>query len=135
MSLFNKIFGDSDNKDKQEMHIRWKSLTEVKQLEQLLTDSFEKPVFIFKHSTRCSISRMALRQFETHYHLGPEEADGYYLDLLEHRMVSDAVAARLEITHQSPQLILIRDGKCVFTESHGEIDAEDLEKRIHHKPA
>ena len=130
MSLFGKIFGESDSKDNQESSVHWNTLTEVKQLDELVGESFRTPVYIFKHSTRCSISRMALKQFESHYSLAENEAHGYFLDLLAHRDVSNEIAERFGVVHQSPQLILIINGICNYTVSHSEIDAEELKIKI-----
>ena len=129
MSIFKTIFGSSDE---QPSHgkINWNVLESVGQLEGIITVSKEKPVIIFKHSTRCSISRMALKQFEKAYNLEEHEAAPYFLDLLEHRDVSNAIAAKFGVTHQSPQLLLIKNGQCVYTVSHSDIDAEELKKKI-----
>ncbi len=130
MSLFGKIFGESDNKDSQESNVHWNTLTDLKQLDELAGESFRKPVYIFKHSTRCSISRMALKQFESHYSLAEHEAKGYFLDLLAHRDISNEIAERFGVVHQSPQLILIINGVCNYTVSHSDIDAEELKIKI-----
>lgn len=128
MSLFGKLFSNSDDKDSEHPRLRWTDLTDIQQLDDLVDASREVPVIIFKHSTRCAVSRMALRQFESHYDI--ENARTYFVDLLEHRQISDEIARRFEVVHQSPQILLIKDGKCIFTESHAEIDAEDLKDKI-----
>ncbi|HLA55089.1 MAG TPA: bacillithiol system redox-active protein YtxJ [Flavobacterium sp.] len=130
MNLFSKIFGDSTNKDSHETAIHWNTLTEIKQLDTLVLESFEQPVLIFKHSTRCNISRMALKQFEHHYSLDENEAKGYFLDLIAHRDVSNEIADRFSVIHQSPQLILLKDGKCIYTASHSDIDADELKIKV-----
>jgi bacillithiol system protein YtxJ len=126
MNFFSKIFGDSDNKDSHETGVHWNTLTELKQLDELAKESFEQLVFIFKHSTRCNISRMALKQFEHHYSLEENDAKGYFLDLIAHRDISNEIADRFSVIHQSPQLILLKDGKCIYTVSHSDIDADEL---------
>ncbi len=128
MSLLGNLFGKPDNKDTRQISLAWNDLTELKQLDDIDVASFEMPVFIFKHSTRCSVSRMALRQFESHFDI--PSARGYFLDLLAFREISNEIASRYNVVHQSPQLLLIKDGKCIFTESHGEIDAADLKEKI-----
>ena len=128
MNLFSKIFGDSDNKDNQQTAIQWNELTDLKQLDELVSESFSKPVFIFKHSTRCSISRMALKNFEKYYSV--ENASANFLDLLSYRNISNEIADWFGVIHQSPQLILLIDGKCAYTVSHSDIDAEELKVRI-----
>ncbi len=129
MSLLGNLFGKSDNKDTQRSNLIWSDLVSMDQLSEIDAASHEMPIFIFKHSTRCAVSRMALRQFESHFDI--PAARGYFLDLLTYRDISNAIAARYNLVHQSPQLLLIKDGACIFTESHGEIDAADLKEKIH----
>ena len=133
MGIFGNIFGgsnESDNKDTNQNGLNWNALTEIKQLDAIVEASTEKPVVIFKHSTRCSISRMALKNFEREYDLAESEAAPYFLDLLEHRDISNEIAQKFQVIHQSPQLILIKDGKAVYNASHSEIDAEALKSKI-----
>lgn len=130
MSIFNKIFGDSDSKGTPQNRINWTQLTQLKQLDEAVQVSNSQIVVFFKHSTRCSISRMALKQFESHYKLSEEEVKPYFLDLLSHRDISNAIAERFGVEHQSPQLIAIKDGKCIYTVSHSDIDAEELQVRV-----
>ena len=133
MGIFGNIFGgsnESDNKDTNQNGLNWNALTEIKQLDSIVEASAEKPVVIFKHSTRCSISRMALKNFEREYDLAESEAAPYFLDLLEHRDISNEIAQKFQVIHQSPQLILIKDGKAVYNASHSEIDAEALKSKI-----
>jgi bacillithiol system protein YtxJ len=126
MSLFKNIFGSSEDA-KEESKMSWRELTDLGQLNEIVNESTDKTVAIFKHSTRCSISRMALRQFEQEFDLEGKVVP-YYLDLLEHRDISNEIANRFGVYHQSPQLIVIKDGKAVYDRSHGDIIAEDLKK-------
>ena len=130
MGLFNKIFGDSDSKDNSSSNGMWNDLTELKQLDTIIEESAETPVLIFKHSTRCPVSRMALRNFEQEYDIEEGKLKPYYLDLLEHRDISNEIAHRLGVYHQSPQVILIKDGKAVYDTSHHEIDAVTVQKKL-----
>lgn len=133
MSLFGNIFGgsnESDNKDTNQNGLNWNALTEIKQLDAIVEESAEKPVVIFKHSTRCSISRMALKNFEREYNLEESEVSPYFLDLLQHRDISNEIAQKFQVIHQSPQLLLIKNGKSVYDVSHSEIDAEALKSKI-----
>lgn len=123
MSFFDKIFGDSNSKVSGSNPQMWNDLTEIKQLEEIVEESKETPVIIFKHSTRCAISRMALKQFEQDYAIDADKAKPYFLDLLSHRDISNEIATRFDVMHQSPQLIVIKDGKAVYDTSHGAIDA------------
>jgi bacillithiol system protein YtxJ len=128
--MFNKLFGDSTSKDTASSNIVWNDLTQLKQLEDIIEESAETPVVIFKHSTRCSISRMALKSFEREYAIEEGKAKPYFLDLLEHRDVSNEIASRFDVQHQSPQLILIKNGKAVYNSSHSDIDAATVKNKL-----
>lgn len=133
MSLFNSLFGnsnESDNKDTNQNGLNWNALTQITQLDSIVEESAEKPVVIFKHSTRCSISRMALKNFEREYNLQESEVAPYFLDLLEHRDISNEIAQKFQVIHQSPQLLLIKNGKSVYNVSHSEIDADALKSKV-----
>ena len=129
MSLFNSIFGSSDEKKEKLSNVNWIPLQLMGQLDEIIALSKEKPVLIFKHSTRCSISRFALKQFENEFDL-QNQIDAYFLDLLEFRAVSNEIASRFGIMHQSPQLLLIKDGKVLYDASHSDIQANELKKYI-----
>lgn len=107
----------------------WNPLTDSGQLNELLKSSFEGPLVIFKHSTRCSISAMAKNRLERQW----EESfpvPAFYLDLIAYRSISNEIASSLAIEHESPQLLLISQGKCVYNSSHSEISFEDLKQAI-----
>jgi bacillithiol system protein YtxJ len=87
-------------------------------LEGLLEKSFIRPQLIFKHSTRCSISRYVLSDFIAHYTFSSDELESHYLDLLNYREISNQIANQLEVIHQSPQILLIKNGKAVVYASH-----------------
>ena len=129
MTLFKSIFGDSENKNTNTSKINWIALTDLGQLNEIMDLSHEQPVAIFKHSTRCSISRMALKQFENEFDL-EGSVTPYFLDLLNHRDISNEIATRFEVYHQSPQLLLIKEGKAVYDASHSDIDALELKGRV-----
>jgi len=80
---------------------------------------------IFKHSTRCSISLMAKRRFELDWDNLPENVTLYFLDLIKYRDISNQVAHDYQVYHQSPQLLLIKDGECILDQSHGGISLEE----------
>ena len=129
MTLFKSIFGDSENKNTNTSKINWIELTDLGQLNEIMDLSHEQPVAIFKHSTRCSISRMALKQFENEFDL-EGSVTPYFLDLLNHRDISNEIATRFDVYHQSPQLLLIKEGKSVYDASHSDIDAVALKGRV-----
>ena len=128
MGMFNKLFGDSPSKDTAENRVAWKPLTEISQLDDIAGASV--PVLIFKHSTRCGISNMVLKNFERHYDLRDGELEPYFLDLLSFRRLSDEIASRFGVLHQSPQILVIKDGKCLYTASHSDIDAASITEKI-----
>ncbi len=104
--------------------MNWHPINSIDQLEQIKAASFNRPQVIFKHSTTCSISRMALDRFERAS--APENVDFYYLDLLKYRQISTAIADFFQVHHESPQVILIKDGECVYDESHYGIMMDEL---------
>jgi bacillithiol system protein YtxJ len=129
MSFFKNIFSGSETQNDSKDKINWNNLTDLGQLAEILTLSNDKPVAIFKHSTRCSVSRMALRQFENEFDLS-DKVTPYFLDLIAYRDVSNEIENRFGVIHQSPQLILIRDGKAVYNASHSDIDAGELQRNL-----
>ena len=131
MSFLNTIFGgDSSDKDTPQNTLDWNELTSLDQLDEIVSESSRIPVIIFKHSTRCGISRMALKGFEREYAIAASDVKAYFLDLLNYREISTAIADKFAVYHESPQLLLIKDGKVVYHESHGGISAEALKSRL-----
>lgn len=104
--------------------MNWIDLNSEAQLDTLCEKSHEKPVVIFKHSTRCSISTMAKGRLDRAGSI--EGADFYYLDLLAHRPLSNLIAERFSVYHESPQILVIRNGECTYDESHNGIDPDEL---------
>ncbi|MFY7899929.1 MAG: bacillithiol system redox-active protein YtxJ [Chitinophagaceae bacterium] len=108
--------------------MNWISLNSQEQLSAIKQQSFNKPQVIFKHSTRCSISSMALSRLERAE--VPQNADFYFLDLIAFRSVSDAVAEEFQVHHESPQVIVIKNGECVYDESHYAITMDEIEAQL-----
>jgi bacillithiol system protein YtxJ len=99
--------------------MNWIPLTDVAQLDAVDAASAGKPVLIFKHSTRCSISSVALGRLENSWSPTDDaEHNVHYLDLIRYRDVSNAIAERYGVQHESPQVLVIRHGKCVYDASH-----------------
>ena len=94
-------------------------------LDEIAEKSKGKTQLIFKHSTRCGISRMVMNQFVSACDVD-SNADLYYLDLLNYRDVSNEVGYKFQVMHQSPQLLVIRNGVVVAHASHGSINEMDL---------
>ncbi|MGA9588707.1 MAG: bacillithiol system redox-active protein YtxJ [Salegentibacter sp.] len=132
MGIIDKLFKSEREIAKQEIvEVPWHQLNKMEQLNAIEEESKSRPVAILKHSTRCGISRMVLKQFESSYGL-KEDADIklYFLDLLSHREISNEIAARFGVQHESPQLIVLRDEKVVHQASHQSIDAADLSQFV-----
>lgn len=129
MGLFNKIFGNS-GEVKEEKVLPWISLNDLQQLKHIENKSATKTQVIFKHSTRCGISSMVMRQFVSSYQLTEKDLDLYYLDLLDYRAISNEVANKFQIMHQSPQLLVIKNGVVVAHDSHGAINGINLNEYI-----
>jgi bacillithiol system protein YtxJ len=104
--------------------MNWHPINDIAQLEAIKTASYTKPQVIFKHSTTCSISRMALDRFERA--TPPENVDFHYLDLLKYRPISAAIADLFQVYHESPQILLIQQGECIYDESHYGIMMDEL---------
>jgi bacillithiol system protein YtxJ len=104
--------------------MNWHPINSIDQLEQIKSASFNTPQVIFKHSTTCSISRMALDRFERSE--VPDNVDFHYLDLLNYRTISSEIATFFEVHHESPQVILIKNGACIYDESHYGIMMDEL---------
>ena len=108
----------------------WKVLNSVEQLEELAEHSYQKPVVIFKHSTSCGISAGAKYRLESDWSFEESDLEMYYLDLLRYRPVSNAVAERFGVTHQSPQIIVLKNGKAVFDTSHHQVNTQAIEAQL-----
>ena len=107
--------------------MNWNTLNQIKQIQELEQFSHQKPVLIFKHSTRCSISRTVLNRFESAFtSLNPSQLDCYLLDLLNHRDLSNQLAIQFNVQHESPQVIVLLNGKTALFKSHYEIDLNDI---------
>lgn len=129
MSIFKNLFANPESETPKSSNINWIQLTDLGQLNEIQEISNQKPVIVFKHSTTCSISRMALKNFEKEFDL-QDKVDAYFLDLLNFRAISNEIATRFEVVHQSPQLLLIKNGKSIYDVSHDRIDAEELKVKI-----
>jgi bacillithiol system protein YtxJ len=104
--------------------MHWNPITTIEQLDIISAASYTKPQIILKHSTTCSISKMALARLERS--TTPADIDFNFLDLLNYRSISQAIAEKFEVVHESPQILLIKNGACVYEESHGGIQMEEI---------
>ena len=108
--------------------MNWIPLKSEDELFEIIEKSRSKPQIIFKHSTRCSISSMAKSRLERSR--VPENTDFYFLDLIAHRNISNKVAGEFNVFHESPQILLIKNGECVYDESHAAIRMDELEEQL-----
>lgn len=103
--------------------MNWTSLESAEQINAIKNQ--EGYSVIFKHSTRCSISMMVKKRFELDWNKLPENLPLYFLDLIKYRDLSNQVAADFQVYHESPQLLLIKDGECILDLSHGQVSVEE----------
>lgn len=117
------------NKTSVKTEIDWIDLNSMEQLNEIVKESQEIPVAIFKHSTRCAISSMAKSRLERNWDMG-ESVKMYYLDLIRYRDISNQIAGQFNVEHQSPQIILIKNGEVVYHDSHSGIEQEVLKNNL-----
>ncbi|SFU07542.1 bacillithiol system protein YtxJ [Algoriphagus locisalis] len=111
--------------------MNWNKLTEAGQIQEIKALSAEKPVLIFKHSTRCSISSMSLDRLTRKWtDIDNEKLTPYFLDLIARRDLSDLVAREFGVPHESPQVLLIKNGEAIYDNSHFGISYADLMGKI-----
>ena len=113
-------------KESNSIEVDWQLLTSTNQLDQIKEESKTQPVMIYKHSTRCGISSMAMDRLERSWDEEAQKIKAYYLDLIRYREVSNQVAETFKVYHQSPQVILVKDGDAVYDDSHMSISVEAL---------
>ncbi|PKP43692.1 MAG: bacillithiol system redox-active protein YtxJ [Bacteroidetes bacterium HGW-Bacteroidetes-13] len=131
MGLLGNFFGGSRSESNQtSVLIPWIQLTDTKQLDEIDIISENQSVVIFKHSTRCGISRSVLRRFEQEFDLEGENIKFYFLDLLSYRDLSKEIAFRYHAIHESPQLLVIQKGKVLYNVSHHDIQVSGLKSVI-----
>lgn len=104
--------------------MNWIELNEASQIKDIKDRSGEKPQLIFKHSTRCSISSVAKSRLERT--AAPPGVDFYFLDLVRYRQLSNLVAETFAVYHESPQVLLIKNGECTYDESHSGISMDEI---------
>ena len=133
MGIFNNMFGGKEGqeeKPEKKTYLTWLPLTSSEQLETIKTESNTASVLIFKDSTRCGISKMVIKQFEKLFTEENQHLKVYYLDLLNYRDISNEIAVRFQVMHQSPQLIVVRNGTAVHHASHNDITQVNLTRFI-----
>ncbi|GEN70730.1 bacillithiol system redox-active protein YtxJ [Chryseobacterium lathyri] len=124
MSFFDKIFGGKENNPEHQSF--WKKIESEEDLAKAIEASHHHKIAIFKHSTRCFISKTVLKNFEKEIDSLDNKLDLYFLDLLEYRSISNKISEDFGIRHESPQLIVIEDGKVINSASHEDISASQI---------
>ncbi|KAB1232413.1 bacillithiol system redox-active protein YtxJ [Chryseobacterium viscerum] len=124
MSFFDKIFGGKSETPDQKSF--WKKIESEEDLKKAIEDSFQNKIAIFKHSTSCFISKTVLKNFEREVEHSDKSVSLYYLDLLANRAISSKIAVELGVRHESPQLIVIENGKPVNNASHQDISLSQI---------
>lgn len=122
MGLFS--FGKSNTKK-----LDWIEINSLDELDQAIEDSSDSPVIFFKHSTRCSISSMVLNRFENDWNDGMN-GTLYFIDLIKNRGVSNALAEKANVYHESPQIIVLKDKEAIFEASHSAISASEIIEKL-----
>ncbi|MDX1363588.1 MAG: bacillithiol system redox-active protein YtxJ [Arenibacter latericius] len=133
MGILNRLFGKDNNSGKGKKEVKnvpWIPLASMDQLSEIEEKSTQKPQIIFKHSTTCGISRMVMNRFNEGYALDSDQVDLYYLDLHSYREISNEVAHKFQIMHESPQLLIIKNGVVVAHDSHSGISQLNLEEYL-----
>ncbi|MEE9349858.1 MAG: bacillithiol system redox-active protein YtxJ [Flavobacteriaceae bacterium] len=115
MGIFSNLFSAKEDTFSD---VDWIPLNSMMQLNEILVHSGTKKQVIFKHSTRCGVSGMVIKQFEKQFTALDSDVDLYFLDLLRFRDISNAVASKFNVIHQSPQLIVIKNKKVIAHDSH-----------------
>lgn len=124
------LFGNRKKKEIAPSFLNWIPLTSLEQLEEIKKQSVTEAVLIFKHSTRCGISSMVIKQFEKLFTEEHQNLKVYYLDLLNYRNISDEVGYTFQVMHQSPQLLAIKNEVSVFDASHYDITQTNLTRFV-----
>ena len=106
----------------------WHILSDVNFLNEIDELSKVNPVLLFKHSTRCSISVMAKGALDRNWTFTDEDIKPYYLDLLNYRNISNEIEDRYKVIHASPQILIIKNGKCIYNTSHSNISVGEIKK-------
>ncbi|MCK5442161.1 MAG: bacillithiol system redox-active protein YtxJ [Maribacter sp.] len=130
MGILNGLLGKVKNKPKEEKKIPWIPLVTLDQLKEIKKKSNVKTQVVFKHSVTCGISRMVLNTFVNSHDFTAEEIDLYYLDLHSHREVSNETGYTFQVIHQSPQLLVIKNGEVIAHGSHGNVNGIDLNEYV-----
>jgi len=110
--------------------LRWHFIHSEADIDTIIEQSHTIPCAIFKHSTRCSTSDMAKSKLERHWIFHENQVQMFFLDLIAHRSISNKIAEVFNVYHESPQLLLIKNGEVVYDDSHIDINITNLEEAL-----
>jgi len=110
--------------------LEWHALTTSAELQALTRKSHDTPAVILKHSTRCGASAVVKRRLEEDWDIEAGAAHAHLLDLIGHRDVSDEVAETFGVQHESPQVLIIKDGRSIFDASHGDVSVAAIKRAL-----
>ncbi|MDO6675681.1 bacillithiol system redox-active protein YtxJ [Tenacibaculum sp. 1_MG-2023] len=129
MGVLSTVFGRKEiNRGEDKSFINWIPLTSLEQIKEIKELSKKEPVAIFKHSTRCGISSMVIKRFVNSFDEELKDFKVYYLDLLSYRGISNEIGYTFQVLHQSPQLLVVKNGEVVSHASHYNIARINLKK-------
>lgn len=109
--------------------VNWLSLATVAEVEDLVQQSQTVPCLIFKHSTRCSISSFAKQRLEQAWDVSSDVVQPFFLDLIAYRNVSNFVADHFGVDHESPQVLLVYQGRVIYHASHLAITLDEIREQ------
>ena len=112
------------------MSLQWNQLSTLEQIEQIKTESQRVPCLILKHSTRCNISSIALHRLEDDWAFETDQIQAWYLDLIAYRPISNYLAEHFQVHHESPQILIIDKGECIFDASHLDISVAEVAEAL-----
>lgn len=127
MGIWDRFGSRRTGSNNTEEMVPWRTLTEVGQLDEVISASHERTQVIFKHSRTCGISSMARRRFEQTADDFSNHFEFYFLTIQDHRQLSNEIASRFQVRHESPQLLVLKNGAVVRHASHWQIDGVSLE--------
>jgi bacillithiol system protein YtxJ len=130
MSIFDRIKGIFSNNIDDSEYPQWGRLSDTSDLKKLNEASFSKFQMIYKHSTRCATSYFALQNLKNFPEAKLQEVDLYIVDVISQRELSNEISEHFEVRHESPQIMLLKNGQLIWNASHGDVRIEAILKAI-----
>jgi bacillithiol system protein YtxJ len=106
--------------------LSWTNIISIDDLETIQMNSFRQPCLIYKHSSRCSISDIAFRRLQVYPESHSLNLALYFLDIIRFRSLSEAISTNYHVYHESPQVLVIFKGECIYDSSHLDIQWNDI---------